>query len=227
MDTDYSNICQLLIQKGELKQQIYSSTLESMELFKQCAKEFEDYYEENCAEQHPRVTVDYNGKNLHEFKLRFAGDVLIFLMHTNIFEFPRDHEVMKTPYIREDQTRSYCGVIHIFNFLSDSFRYNRINDSGYMIGRIFINKDKHFYVEGKRELAKVLNNFNNRELDKQSVEEILMSAIQYTINFDLLVPEYSNLVEISVNDILQIEDQNMILKTGKRLGFRFEQDKNE
>ncbi|MBP5556652.1 MAG: hypothetical protein J6X65_02945 [Bacteroidales bacterium] len=224
MDTDYSNICQLLIQKGELKQQIYSSTLESMELFKQCAKEFEDYYEENCAEQHPRVTVDYNGKNLHEFKLRFAGDVLIFLMHTNIFEFPRDHEVMKTPYIREDQTRSYCGVIHIFNFLSDSFRYNRINDSGYMIGRIFINKDKHFYVEGKRELAKVLNNFNNRELDKQSVEEILMSAIQYTINFDLLVPEYSNLVEISVNDILQIEDQNMILKTGKRLGFRFEPD---
>ena len=222
MDTDYSNICQLLIQKGELKQQIYSSTLESMELFKQCAKEFEDYYEENCAEQHPRVTVDYNGKNLHEFKLRFAGDVLIFLMHTNIFEFPRDHEVMKTPYIREDQTRSYCGVIHIFNFLSDSFRYNRINDSGYMIGRIFINKDKHFYVEGKRELAKVLNNFNNRELDKQSVEEILMSAIQYTINFDL--PEYSNLVEISVNDILQIEDQNMILKTGKRLGFRFEPD---
>ena len=64
MDPDYSNICQLLIQKGELKQQIYSSTLESMELFKQCAKEFEDYYEENCAEQHPRVTVDYNGKNL-------------------------------------------------------------------------------------------------------------------------------------------------------------------
>ena len=224
METDYSNICDLLIQKGELKQQIYSSTLESMELFKQCAKEFEDYYEEHCAEEHPRVTVDYNGKNLHEFKLRFAGDVLIFLMHTNIFEFPRDHEVMKTPYIREDQTRSYCGVIHIFNFLSDSFRYNRINDSGYMIGRIFINKDKHFYVEGKRELAKVLNNFNNRELDKQSVEEILMSAIQYTINFDLLVPEYSNLVEISVNDILQIEDQNMILKTGKRLGFRFEPD---
>ena len=224
METDYSDICQLLIQKGELKQQIYSSTLESMELFKQCAKEFEDYYEENCAEQHPRVSVDYNGKNLHEFKLRFAGDVLIFLMHTNIFEFPRDHEVMKTPYIREDQTRSYCGVIHIFNFLSDSFRYNRINDSGYMIGRIFINKDKHFYVEGKRDLAKVLNNFNNRELDKQSVEEILRSAIQYTINFDLLVPEYSNLVEISVNDILQIEDQNMILKTGKRLGFRFEPD---
>ena len=223
---EHSKICELLIQKGELKQQIYSSTLETMELFKSCAKEFEDFYEENYAEQHPRVSVDFNGKNLHEFKIRFAGDVLIFLMHTNIFEFPRDHEVMKTPYIREDKNRSYCGMIQIFNFLNDSFRYNRINDSGYMIGRIFINKDKHFYVDGKRELASVLNNFNSKELDRDAVMDILQSAIKYTINFDLLVPEYSHLLEISVNDILQIEDQNMILKTGKRLGFRFEPDRN-
>ena len=223
---EHSKICELLIQKGELKQQIYSCTLETMELFKSCAKEFEDFYEENYAEQHPRVSVDFNGKNLHEFKIRFAGDVLIFLMHTNIFEFPRDHEVMKTPYIREDKSRSYCGMIQIFNFLNDSFRYNRINDSGYMIGRIFINKDKHFYVEGKRELADVLNNFNSKEIDRDSVMDILQSAIKYTINFDLLVPEYSHLLEISVNDILQIEDQHMILKTGKRLGFRFEPDKD-
>ena len=192
---DHSKICELLIQKGELKQQIYSSTLETMELFKSCAKEFEDFYEENYAEQHPRVSVDFNGKNLHEFKIRFAGDVLIFLMHTNIFEFPRDHEVMKTPYIREDKNRSYCGMIQIFNFLNDSFRYNRINDSGYMIGRIFINKDKHFYVEGKRELASVLNNFNSKELDRDAVMDILQSAIKYTINFDLVVPEYSHLLD--------------------------------
>lgn len=227
MENDYSKICDLLIEKGELKQKIYSATLETMELFKNCAKEFEDYYEEKYADEHPRITVDFNGKNMHEFKLKFAGDVLIFLMHTNIFEFPRDHEVMKTPYIKEDKTRSYCGMIQIFNFLADSFRYNRINDSGYMIGRIFVNKDKHYYVEGKRELAAVLNNFNSKELNKDAVEEILQSAIQYTINFDLLVPDYSKLIEISVNDILEIEDQNMILRTAKRLGFRFEPDKNE
>lgn len=226
METDHSEICELLIKKGELKQEIYSSTLQTMELFKSCAKEFEEFYENNYAEQHPRVSVDFNGKNLHEFKIRFAGDVLIFLMHTNIFEFPRNHEVMKTPYIREDKSRSYCGVIQIFNFLADSFRYNRINDAGYMIGRIFVNKDKHYFVEGKRELSQVLNNFNSKELDRTAVTEILQSAIKYTVNFDLLVPEYSNLVEVSVNDILQIEDQNMILKTGKRLGFRFEPDQD-
>ena len=220
------NLCNLLITKGELKQNIFSVTLETMQLFKDAAKSFEEHYRDNYADDHDNIPVLFTNKNQYQFMLKFGGDVLIFLMHTNIFEFPRDHEVMKTPYIREDKNRSYCGMIQIFNFLNDSFRYNRINDSGYMIGRIFINKDKHFYVEGKRELADVLNNFNSKELDRDAVMDILQSAIKYTINFDLLVPEYSHLLEISVNDILQIEDQNMILKTGKRLGFRFEPDKN-
>lgn len=224
MEDNSAKICDLIVEKGELKQQIYNNTLESMQLFKECARDFEEYYKDNFSIKHERVSVHYTDKNQFEFKLRFAGDILIFLMHSNIFEFPRDHEVMKTPYIKEDRKRSYCGMIQIFNFLSDSFKYNRINDVGYMIGRIFINCDKHYYVEGKRELAQVLNNFNSKELDKTTITEILHSAIQYTVNFDLLVPEYTNLMEVSVNDITQVEDQIMILKTAKRLGFKFEPD---
>ena len=147
------------------------------------------------------------------------------MMHSNIFEFSREHEVMKTPYIKEDKTRSYCGMIQIFNFLRDSFEYNRINDLGYMIGRILINKEGHYYIEGKRELAKVLNNFSVNQINKETVTEILKSAIIYTINFDLLVPDYEKSMIITVDDMLEIEDQNR-LQTGKRLGFRFEQDKD-
>ena len=94
-----------------------------------------------------------------------------------------------------------------------------------MIGRILINKEGHYYIEGKRELAQVLNNFSSNKINKESVQEILKSAITYTINFDLLVPDYEETKIISVNDMLQIEDQNLI-RTGKRLGFRFEQDKD-
>ena len=101
-----------------------------------------------------------------------------------------------------------------------------MNDLGYMIGRIFINKDKHYYIEGKRELAQVINNFSSNEISADSVKEILNSAIRYTLNFDLLVPNYEDMKIITVNDILQLEEQTNLLKTGKRLGFRFEQDKN-
>lgn len=220
------SLCNLLITKGQLKQDIFGITLETMRLFKDCAKSFEDYYRNEYADDHEDVIVHYTNKNQYQFQLQFAGDVLVFLMHSNIFEFSRDHEVMRTSYIKEDKSRSYCGMIQIFNFLGDSFKYNRINDLGYMIGRIMINKDGHYYIEGKRELAQVLNNFSSNQINKETVNQILKSAITYTINFDLLVPDYDETKIISVGDMLQIEDQNLI-KTAKRLGFSFEQDKNE
>lgn len=218
------SLCNLLITKGQLKQDIFSVTLDTMQLFKECAKSFEDYYRTNYADDHEDVPVLYTNKNQYQFQLKFAGDVLVFLMHSNIFEFSRDHEVMRTAYIKEDKNRSYCGMIQIFNFLSDSFKYNRVNDLGYMIGRIMVNKEGHYYIEGKRELAQVLNNFSGNKICKDTVKEILKSAITYTINFDLLVPNYDETKIISVGDMLQIEDQNLI-KTAKRLGFSFEQDK--
>lgn len=220
-------LCNLLISKGELKQDVFNITLETMKLFKDCAKGFEDYYKNKYADDHEDISVLYTNKNQYQFQIKFAGDVLVFLMHSNIFEFSRDHEVMRTSYIKENPERSYCGMIQIYNFLSDSFKYNRVNDLGYMIGRILINKEGHYYIEGKRELAQVLNNFSSNKITQDSVNEILESAITYTIKFDLLVPDYEDLKIISVNDMQQIEDQNMLLKTGKRLGFRFEQDKNE
>lgn len=220
-------LCKLLIDKGELKQNIFSSTLETMQMFKDAAKEFDDYFKTEYAEDHEKINVHFNNKNQYLFQMKFAGDVLIFLMHTNIFEFPRDHEVMRTPYIREDKERSYCGMISIFNFLSDSLKYNRINDIGYMIGRILINKDQHYFVEGKRELAQILNNFSSNKFSPEIAKQVLHSAIEYTLNFDLLLPNYEMTKEISVDNILQIEDQGMTIKTAKRLGFRFERDKNE
>lgn len=220
------NLCNLLISKGQLKQDIFGVTLDAMQLFKECAKSFEEYYRNNFADDHEDVPVLYTNKNQYQFQLKFAGDVLVFLMHSNIFEFSRDHEVMRTNYIKEDKNRSYCGMIQIFNFLGDSFKYNRVNDLGYMIGRILINKEGHYYIEGKRELAQVLNNFSDNRIDKDCVKEILKSAITYTINFDLLVPDYDETKIICVGDMLQIEDQNLI-KTGKRLGFSFEQDKEK
>jgi len=224
MAKDIAEICKNLISKGELKQEIFRKTKDAMDMFCTEAQGFDQYYKENCTAQHPAVNVHFTQRNPHEFQLKFAGDILVFLMHTNVFEFPRDHEIMRSPYIREDKTRSYCGMIYIYNFLADSFKYNRINDIGYLIGRILINKEGHYYIEGKRELAQILNNFSDNTITHDSAREIMLSAVEYTYNFDLLVPEYNNDIQISVNDMLQIENQNMTIKTGKRLGFRFEPD---
>ena len=56
----------------------------------------------------------------------FGGSALLFHMHSNVFDFPNlPIPFIKHLMLKEDTLRSFCGVINIYNFLSDSFKYNR------------------------------------------------------------------------------------------------------
>ena len=92
-----------------------------------------------------------------------------------------------------------------------------------MIGRIFINSDNHYFIEGKRELGFLLNNFGNFTFDEKAVGAILEAAVKYTVNFDLLTPSYNQAKEVTVNEMKNTLDA-ISLKTGKRLGFKFQAD---
>lgn len=212
-----------LVQKATLKQDVYKNTYNAFKMVKKGMEDLHVKYQnlnDNASKEIPFVFKD---RGEFEAELKFAGDVLVFMMHTNVFEFSRDHGVMKTKYIQDDKNRSFCGIINIFNFLSDSFKYNRLNDSGYLIGRIFVNKDNHYFIEGKREMGYLFSNFGQTELSQEKVCEVLESAIYYTINFDLLTPPYEQLKIVSVQGFKEVMD-SMQLKTGKRLGFKFQAD---
>jgi len=215
-----------LRKKAAFKQDVYHTTLVTFRLFKSVLAEMAEDYRQKFKTDPLQIPFEYHDKGEFEAELRFGGDILIFTMHTNIFEFSRDHEVMKTSYINENKNRSYCGVIMIFNFLADSFKYNRVNDLGYMIGRIFVNNESHYFVEGKREVGQLYNNFQSSLITRESVLLILESAIRYTCNFDLLTPPYDAMKMITVADIQSTLD-NMKMTTGKRLGFRFQGDHEE
>jgi hypothetical protein len=212
-----------LIEKATLKQDVYNNTLKALNLLKGGMEELVFQYNKIESEKAKKIPFVFRDRSEFEAELKFAGDTLVFMMHTNVFEMPRDHEVMKTPYVKEDVNRSYCGVINIFNFLSDSFKYNRLNDIGYLIGRIFVNKDMHYFIEGKREIGFLYKSFANAEMTKQSALEIIESAVMYTINFDLLTPPYDNIKEVTVQEFRAALDP-MQIKTGKRLGFKFQAD---
>ncbi len=213
----------IVLKKAKLKQDIYARSVEAIELLKKVSNEIVTDFKSKLPIDENRITFDFKDKSNFEFEIKFAGDVLIFMMHTNIFEFSRNHEIMKTPYIKDDNSRSYCGIINIYNFLADSFKYNRENDIGYLIGRIFINNENHYYIEGKKEIGMMYNNFSNNILDEKAAREILEKAILYTSNFDLLTPPYEEVKEVTVYE-MQSNLDSMRLKTGKRLGFKFQAD---
>ncbi|MBQ0015734.1 MAG: hypothetical protein KBT04_01960 [Bacteroidales bacterium] len=213
----------LVFEKSQLKQLVYSNTLQAFKQFHDTTAEIISLFEsENQSSSHV-VNFKFSDRGDFEFEVQFAGDILVFLMHTNVFEIPRNHDLMRTQYIREDTTRSYCGIIHIYNFLADSFKYQRDNDLGYLIGRIFINKDQHYFIEGKRELGMLYNNFNTSVLNQDAIQSIIESAIEYTTNFDLLTPPFDEIKVIPVGEIRNDLDKKSII-TAKRLGFRFQAD---
>ena len=144
-------------------------------------------------------------------------------MHSNVFDFEHSHKIHQLSYVRKNRLNSYCGIIHVYNFLTDSFRYNRMEDLGYLIARIFVNRENHFFVEGKRQLGYLYNDFENKCIDKKTMKEIIYSIILYTLEFDLLVPPYDHVSIVSVEQMIQ-KFQNPKFKTGKRVGFQFSYD---
>jgi hypothetical protein len=114
-------------------------------------------------------------------------------------------------------------MIMIYNFLADSFKYGRVNDLGYLVARIFINREKHFFVEGKRQSGELVKDFAVDTISPGILREIVETAIEYSISFDLLVPPYEQ-VKIATVDQMQEKISFSRMTTGKRVGFTFRTD---
>jgi hypothetical protein len=216
-------ILDMLKDKACLKQNIFQNTAESFKQLKGVLADIIEDVRDLFGDSDDRVLLEYNDKGDYEAQIIVGGDVLYFYMHTNVFKFEVSNSLWRTTYLEEDESRGYVGVINVYNFLADSIKYNRMNDSGYLIARIFVNKEDHFFVQGKRQLGFLYNDFANATLNKEGLKGIVQSAIMYTLDFDLFTPPYQEVQEVSVQDIGAVS-QHLNIKTGKRLGFKFQSE---
>jgi hypothetical protein len=213
-----------MIVKTNLKQEVYQKSISSFALLKEVLKELADDYREKLRSKvDDNVLPVYQEKGPFEAEFRLGGDMLIFSMHSNVFVFNREHPIWKLDYVKANPLNSYCGVFNIYNFLADSFKYNRMEDLGYLIARIFVNRENHFFVEGKRQSSELVKDFGSDEMTKEYMKEIIETAVQYAIDFDLLVPPYDQVKIVTVEQ-MHAEINNSKIQTGKRLGFKFNSD---
>mgnify|MGYP001196217414 FL=1 len=218
-------IIDLLQKKASTKQAVYSITqsifLDLQNILKKKSKRISDL----VTKKDKRVEISYASQGKFGAQIKFSGETLLFHMHSNVFDFPSTHPVHKTKYVKEDSLRAFCGVIHVYNFLSDSLKYNRVNDSGFLIARIFINKDSHFFVEGDRELGFLFNDFINEKIDSDKINRIVDMLMIYALNFDLQTPNFNDIREVFVHQILDMSNIQKI-KTSKRMGYKFSFETN-
>jgi hypothetical protein len=140
-------------------------------------------------------------------------------LHNNVFKLPEYNPLWGTAFFNSDENNGYFGIIHTFNFLAESFEQNRIDDRGYLISRIFINKDRHFMIEGKGQLGTYFRDPQNMQLNEDILKIIVQMSFAHALDFDLYIPPFEFLDEISVAQIQSI-GESLKLQTGKRLGFK-------
>jgi hypothetical protein len=162
------------------------------------------------------VVVEFVDRGEFEFEIRFSGDSLVFQVHTNAFLLPSGHPVLASSYVKADPNRAYYGLIHVYNFLSDSFRMRRLNDVGTLVSRFFVNAAGHHFVEGVGPLNLPLK---ESEVCADDLRAWLYRLMVTAMDFDLQAAPFEAIQEVSVLALEGIREE-LRQRTGKRLGFR-------
>lgn len=214
-----SYIVDTLLQKSLAKQETYLTTLEHFISIKKVMKFLITLYKKQVKHFESSIPLSFNENGVFEAKMQVAGDMLVFNMHSNVFAFDDKHWIWENEYVKKDNLNAYCGVINVYNFLADSFKYKRMGDYGYIVARIFINRQGHYFIEGNNDFGSFNDNFGKNPLDIAAIREMIQLIIQYALEVDLLVPPLENVQLATVEQMLLKLDQPK-LDTGKPLGFQ-------
>jgi hypothetical protein len=156
---DRKSIVDLLLNKSALKQDIFQDTQKVFLDLKKVLNEEVSSLKADITDD--RIRMKYIDKGEFEAQVFVGSDVLLFHRHTNVFLLPDSHPFWKLDYLKKNPENGYFGIIYIYNFLAQSFIQGRMEDPGYLLGRIFINCEGHFFIEGKGPLGSSFKDIEN------------------------------------------------------------------
>ncbi len=211
-------ILALLAEKSVMKQDVFANTIAVFNQLKEVLKLSVDDLGNETAKIDKRITVNFKDVSPQSMQIKVAGDILDFYMHSNVFEFDHSHPMFKSGYIKNNEMNSFCGIINVYNFLADSYKYNRLTDLGYLIARIFVNREKKFFIETKTQMGYKYMNFSAEPINNEQLQEIVNELIIFVVKFDLFTPPYDSVKQVSVSE-MQEKQSSTSLRTGKRLGY--------
>ena len=191
-----SNILTKLQTSSKLKYNLFEMTerlfFDLEKICGQLANEINEHNKEGIP-----ILVKVERTNGFEFLFRIGGDVLIFILQSNIVRLPDENYLSKSKYLKDDVSLRYFGQILIYNFLSDTIDYGRLDDPGYLIGRVLLNRENKFFLEGDRKIVynfpELKENPVNPEKMRDFVEQLVVSALEN----DLLAPAFTDIMVIT------------------------------
>jgi hypothetical protein len=216
MDDKIDLIFDQLCSKSTLKQSVSRSTHRVFQKIENKALEISNYLSSRILPIDEHVKVEFKSQSEFEFQVKFSGDLLAFIRHSNVVTLPEDHVVMKSPYVKANPQNGYFGHIMVYNFMADTIKYHRLNDPGYLLARILVNNDNHFYIEGVRQLDFKYPDISQNVITDELLKEFIESAMLTAIDNDLVSPTYQDIQMISYNFKLA----NQMVSQGEKIGFQ-------
>jgi len=220
MNTDQDHldyITNLLKSKSAAKQTTYKHLLAAFSILSKESQRIIIELKKRATPTDKDITIEFIPVNEHEFHVKLAGDLLIFVLHTNIVTFADDHALMNDPYMKEQEENRYFGQIMIYNFMSDSLKFNRVNDPGYLLARLMINHDNRFFIEGEGQLAILYNKISDQPITHETLNALVKLSLAIAIENDLMAMPYPDVKFITLYQKLEHTPD---LGGGQKIGFR-------
>ena len=206
-----------LKQKSTAKQAIFRNTQAAFDCLRLVTQELVVELAHKLTGLDASVVIEYRSINDMEYHIRFSGDLLVFVMHSNVVTFADDYGPMSSAYVGEDFRRRFFGHIMAYNFMADSIKYQRLNDPGYLVGRLLVNIDNHYYLEGVQQLELPDNDMSDTPVTPEAMRLFVESAMIAAVNNDLIAPPLPEIQKISVKQKLE----NQQVSRGSKVGFSF------
>jgi hypothetical protein len=209
-------IKEMLESKSSAKQSAYKHICWAFSILSDEARKMINELSRSAKPVDEDVTIEYNDIHEHEFDVKLAGDMLIFVMNSNVVTFEESHAIMKEDYIKANDVNRYFGQIMIYNFMADSLKYGRMNDPGYLLARLMINHESRFFIEGEKELTDY-NKISEKEITEEDLRNLVKLTLKMAIANDLVAPSFSNVKSITLN---QKKDHALEMGGAQKIGFR-------
>ncbi|MEY3592616.1 MAG: hypothetical protein RLZZ38_1592 [Bacteroidota bacterium] len=224
LEANRQQLIDLLMHKSALKQDIADDLEVVFDDLRKLIETEINALKEVITDERVRLFIKDRGD--HEFHVYIGSDVLVFNLHHNVFRLPDSNPLWGTSYFKSQPNNGYFGTIHIYNFLAESLQQNRLDDQGYLLARIFVNHERHFFIEGKGSLGYTFSDPQHMLLSAEMLQLIAQMSFAYALQFDLYIPPFELMDVVSVGQIYVMGEQ-LKIRTAKRLGFKMSADESE
>lgn len=210
-----------LKQKASAKQTIWRHVQATFADLREVSQEIVAELTRRLTPVDENVVIEYKSVSEFEFHIRFSGDLLVFVLHSNVITFADDYPLLESDYVQADFRRRFFGHIMAYNFMADALRYSRMQDTGYLMGRLLVNIEQKIFLEGAQELNMPLAEREAvQPLDPgpNPLRQFIESAMIAAVNNDLLAPDLDAIRQLTVKQKLENQQLN---QPPRKVGFTF------